>query len=157
MQWRSNGHRKVCVCVGVNCGSWQEKDKPSKLTSKKAKQKTKNKTKQKQKWLAHSDTRQTGQSQIGFQFLLIIWNFRHNNRLQFQISFSVGSIRRCSNAKGRIEVKLANVRRCRQMFFTLVVVNYQRRETKGQTMIYKALHRKQWSSNMYMYIHKKTR
>jgi hypothetical protein len=42
----------------------------------------------------------------------------------------------------RVSKQLANVRRrCRQMFFTSVVVNYQRRETKGQTMIYKALHR----------------
>jgi hypothetical protein len=46
--------------------------------------------------VSDSVTRQTGQSQIGFQFLLIIWNFRHNNRLQFKISFSAGSIRRCS-------------------------------------------------------------
>ena len=29
------------------------------------------------------------------------------------------------------------------MFFTLMVVNYQRKGTKGQTMIYKTLHRKQ--------------
>ena len=56
-------------------------------------------------------------------------------------------------AKWGIEVKLANVRRrCRQMFFTLVVVNYQRREAKGQTMIYKALHRKQLiGQHVYVY------
>ena len=32
--------------------------------------------------------------------------------------------------KGRIEVKLANVRRCSQMFFTLVIVNYQKKRDK---------------------------
>ena len=51
---------------------------------------------------------QVGQSQKRFQFLLSIWNFRHNNRLQFQTSCLAGFIRSCSNAKGGIEVKLAN-------------------------------------------------
>jgi hypothetical protein len=32
--------------------------------------------------------------------------------------------------KGGIEVKLANVRRCSQMFFTLVIVNYQKKRDK---------------------------
>jgi hypothetical protein len=32
--------------------------------------------------------------------------------------------------KGRIEVKLTNVRRCSQMFFTLVIVNYQKKRDK---------------------------
>ena len=71
---------------------------------------TKDKTKT--KGLAPSDT-QTGQSQIRFQILLSIWNFRHNNRLQFQTSCFAGSICGGSNAKGEIEVKLANVRSCR--------------------------------------------
>jgi hypothetical protein len=74
-----------------------------KTDQQKNKAKNEKQNKAKTNRLAHSDTRQTGQSQIGFQFLLIIWNFRHNNRLQFQISFSVGSIRRCSNAKGGID------------------------------------------------------
>ena len=39
--------------------------------------------------------------------------------------------------KGGIGVKLAIVRRCNQMFFTLVIVNTKRKGTKGKTMIYK--------------------
>jgi len=58
---------------------------------------------------------QVGQSQICFQFLLSIWNFRHNNRLQFQTSCLAGFIRSCSNAKGELK---SNWR----MLFTLVVV-----------------------------------
>ena len=84
---------------------WELTGKGQAFKTDQQKNKAKNEKQNKAKTnrLAHSDTRQTGQSQIGFQFLLIIWNFRHNNRLQFQISFSVGSIRRCSNAKGGID------------------------------------------------------
>jgi hypothetical protein len=49
-----------------------------KTDQQKNKAKNEKQNKAKTNRLAHSDTRQTGQSQIGFQFLLIIWNFRHN-------------------------------------------------------------------------------
>jgi len=171
MQWWSNGYRgesqalevdrKVGVGREAYRGNGQEKSKLSKLTSKKQnKNKTKNKTKQnkaKIKRLAPSDT-QTGQSQIRFQFLLSIWNFRHNNRFQFQISCFAGSIRGCSNAKGGIEVKLANVRRCSQMFFTLVIVNLPKEKgQKDKQRSTKHYTEHKWSSNMYMYIRVQTR
>jgi len=117
LQRRESNLRSGQECGwGLNCGSGQEMDKFSKLTSKKTKNKKQSKAKTKR--LSPSDT-QTGQSQI-----------RHNNRLQFQISCFAGFIRGCSNAKGGIEVKLTNVRRCSQMFFTLVVVNNQKKRDK---------------------------
>ena len=127
MQWWSNGYRGESQTLEgdrkleVNLWEWTGKGQAFKIDE----QKTKHKAKTKR----HSNRS--------------IWNFWHNNRLQFQTSCFAGSIRGCSNAKGEIIVKLTNVRRCRQTFFTLVVVNYQRKGTKGQPMIYNTFHRKQ--------------
>jgi hypothetical protein len=73
----------------------------------KQKQKNKNKTKQKQKGFLHLTPKPVNLKYASSSSLA------HNNRLQFQTSCFAGSIRGCSNAKGGIEVKLANVRRCR--------------------------------------------
>ena len=125
MQWRCNGHRGEGQALEVDMESggvklW-EKSKLSKLTSKI----TENKTKQKQKGFLPLTPKPVNLKYASSSSLA------HNNRLQFQTSCFAGSIRGCSNTKGGIEVKLANVRRrCRKMFFTFVVVNYQMKRHK---------------------------
>jgi hypothetical protein len=141
---------RKCVCEG---------GKLSKLTSKKQSKKNK-KTKQnkaKIKRLAPSDI-QTGQSQIRFQFLLSIWNFRHNNRFHFQISCFAWSIRGCSNAKG--ENWSQTDERQKVQPNVLHIGDSQLPTEKGQKdkqRSTKHYTENKWSSNMYMYIRVKTR
>ena len=169
MQWWSNGYRgesqalEVDRKVGVGResyrGSGQEKSKLSKLTSKKQNKK-KQKTKQnkaKIKRLVPSDT-QTGQSQIRFQFLLSIWNFRHNNRFQFQIRCFAWSIRGCSNAKGENWSQTGERQKVQPN--VLHIGDSQLPKEKGQKdkqRSTKHYTEHKWSSNMYMYIRVKTR
>jgi hypothetical protein len=81
--------RKVGRGGGGKLRELTGKGQAFKTDQQKNKAKNEKQNKAKTNRLAHSETRQTGQSQIGFQFLLIIWNFRNNNRLQFKMSFCV--------------------------------------------------------------------
>jgi len=119
---------------------WTGKGQAFKTDKQKNKKQKTKQSKAKTKRLSPSDS-QTGQSQI-----------RHN-RLQFQISCFAGSIRGCSNAKEGNEVKLAKMSegaaKCSSRWWKSIT---KRKGTKGQTMIYKTLHRKQMiEQHLYVY------
>ena len=98
MQWRSNGYRDECQALEVDRkvgGQTMGKEQAFKTD------------KQKQKGFLHLTSKPVNLKYASSSSLA------HNNRLQFQTSCFAGSICGGSNAKGGIEVKLANVRRCR--------------------------------------------